>query len=91
MEHKAIQETKALRNKNGITAHRILDIVDGGFIIQLWLNNGKQEQLTVPGEWNKGEYVDLIVSRMSKTSHTVKLIGRTPAAFVPADGRNVVV
>lgn len=86
-----IQTTEALRHKNGITIHRILDIVNGGFIIQLWLNSSKQEQLTVLGEWNKGEYVDLIVSRMSKTSYQVKFVGATPKAFIPVNGMNVAV
>ena len=93
MEHKAIQETKALRNKNGIKAYRILGIEDKHLIFQLWLNSDKQGRLMVsmPKEYEIGQYIDLQVVRTSKTSHTVKLIGRTPEVFIPADGRNIAI
>lgn len=93
MEHKAIQETKALRNKNGIKAYRILGIEDKHLIFQLWLNSDEQGRLMVsmPEEYEIGQYVDLQVVRTSKTSHTIKLIGRTPEVFIPADGRNIAI
>ena len=93
MEYKHIQTTTALRNQNGIKAHRILDIEDKHLIFQLWLNSDEQGRLMVsmPEEYRIGEFIDLQVVRTSKTSHTVKLIGRTPEVFIPADGRNIAI
>ena len=88
-----IQTTAALRNQNKIKAHRLLDINDGQLIFQLWPNRDEQGCLSVSmsEEFKIGEYIDLIVLRTSRTSYTVKLIGRTPQKFIPADGRNIVV
>lgn len=93
MEYKTIQKTAALRNNNGIKAYRILGIEDKHLIFQLWLNSDKQERLMVsmPEEYEIGQYVDLQVVRTGNTSHTVKLIGRTPQMFIPADGRNIAI
>lgn len=93
MEYKHIQETAALRNRNEIKAYKILDIQDKHLIFQLWLNSDKQERLMVsmPEEYEIGQYIDLQVVRTGSASHAVKLIGRTPAAFIPADGRNIAV
>ena len=93
MEYKHIQKTAALRNNNGIKAYRILSIEDKHLIFQLWLNSDKQGQLMVsmPEEYEIGQYVDLQVVRTSKTSHTIKLIGRTPEVFIPADGRSIAI
>ncbi len=93
MEYKHIQKTAALRNNNGIKAYRILGIEDKHLIFQLWLNSDKQGRLMVsmPEEYEIGQYIDLQVVRTSKTSHTVKLIGRTPEVFIPADGRNIAI
>ena len=93
MEYKAIQKTAALRNNNGIKAYRILGIEDKHLIFQLWLNSDKQERLMVsmPEEYSVGEYIDLQVIRTGNASYIVKLIGRTPAAFVPDDGRNIAI
>lgn len=68
MEHKAIQETKALRNKNGIKAYRILGIEDKHLIFQLWLNSDEQGRLMVsmPEEYEIGQYVDLQVVRQAR-------------------------
>ena len=93
MEYKHIQTTAALRNNNGIKAYRILGIEDKHLIFQLWLNSDKQGRLMVsmPEEYEIGQYVDLQVVRTSKTSHTIKLIGRTPEVFIPADGRSIAI
>lgn len=93
MEYKHIQKTAALRNRNEIKAYKILDIQDKHLIFQLWLNSDKQERLMVsmPEEYETGQYIDLQVVRTGNASYTVKLIGRTPAAFIPADGRNIAV
>lgn len=94
MEYKHIQETTALRNRNEIKAYKILDIQDGHLIFQLWLNDTEKKgqlKVSMPEEYEIGQYIDLQVIRTSKMSHTVKLIGRTPAAFVPADGRNIAI
>ena len=93
MEYKHIQTTTALRNQNGIKAYRILDIEDKHLIFQLWLNSDEQGRLMVsmPEEYRIREFIDLQVVRTSKTSHTVKLIGRTPEVFIPADGRNIAI
>lgn len=90
MEYKHIQTTAALRNNNGIKAYRILGIEDKHLIFQLWLNSDEQGRLMVsmPEEYEIGQYIDLQVVR---TSHTVKLIGRTPEVFIPADGRNMAI
>lgn len=47
--------------------------------------------VSMPEEYSVGEYIDLQVIRTGNASHTVKLIGRTPAAFIPADGRNIAI
>lgn len=93
MTYRREQKTAALRNQNGIKAHRILDIEDKHLIFQLWLNSDEQGRLMVsmPEEYRIGEFIDLQVIRTSRTSYQVTLIGRTPAAFIPADGRNVAV
>lgn len=80
MEYKHIQETTALRNRNGIKAYRILGIEDNHLIFQLWLNSDKQERISVsmPEEYKVGQYIDMQVIPTSKMSHTVKLIGKTP-------------
>lgn len=93
MTYKREQKTAALRNNNGIKAYRILGIEGNYLIFQLWLNSDKQGRLMVstPEEYNIGEYIDLQVVRTGSASHSAKLIGRTPAAFVPADERNIAV
>lgn len=93
MEYKAIQKTTVLRNRNGIKAYKILDIQDKHLIFQLWLNSDKQERLIVsnPESYKVGEYIDLQVVWTSKTSYQVKLIGKTPQSFVPADGREIAI
>lgn len=93
MEYKHIQKTAALRNQNGTKACKILGIEDKHLIFQLWLNSDKQGRLMVsmPEEYSVGEYMDLQVVRTSRTSHTVKLIGRTPEVFIPSDGRNIAI
>ena len=47
--------------------------------------------VSMPEEYEIGQYVDLQVARKSKTSHTIKLIGRTPQKSIPADGRNIAI
>ena len=88
-----IQKTAALRNQNGIKAYRILGIEDKHLIFQLWLNSDEQGRLTVsmPEEYEIGQYVDLQVVRTSKVSYQVTLIGRTPQKFIPAAGQNIAV
>lgn len=88
-----IQTTAALRNQNNIKAYRILDIADKHLIFQLWLNSDEQGkiQVSLPEEYKIGRYVDLQVIRTSKVSYQIKLIGHTPKAFIPADGRNIAV
>lgn len=94
MEYKAIQKTESLRCANGVKAYRILDIQGKDLIFQLWFNDESSRgsiKVSFPKEYQIGEYVDLQVIRTSKMSYQVTLIGRTPATFVPADGRNMVV
>lgn len=93
MEYKHIQTTAALRNQNEIKAYKILDIWDNHLIFQLRLNSEKQGEIRVsmPEEYSVGEYIDLQVIRTSKTSYQVTLIGRTPAAFIPAAGQNIAI
>ena len=82
------QTTAVLRNRNGIKAYRILDISNKHLIFQLWPNSDEQGKIMVsmPEEYEIGKYVDMQVIRHSKTNYSVKLIGRTPKAFIPADG-----
>lgn len=88
-----IQTTAALRNQNNVKAYRILDIADKHLIFQLWLNSDEQGkiQVSMPEEYQIGQYVDLQVIRTSKVSYQIKLIGNTPQAFIPADGRAIAV
>ncbi len=91
MEYKHIRTTAALRSRNSIKAHKILAIEGNSLIFQLWLNSDEQERLTVsmPEQYEIGQYIDLQVIRTSKTSYQIHLIGRTPQKFIPADGRNI--
>ena len=93
MENMNIQTTTALRNQNNVKAHKILDIQGNHLIIQLWLNSDKQEgvMVSMPEEYKAGEYIDLQVARTGKTSYQIRMIGRTPEAFIPADGRAIAV
>lgn len=92
-KYEHIQKTTALRNQNGVKAYKILDIREKHLVFQLWLNSDEQEQIQVsmPEEYKIGEYIDLIVSRAGRTSYSIKLIGRTPQKFIPADGRNIAI
>lgn len=91
--YKNIQKTVALRHQNNVKAYKIIDIRENHLIFQLWLNSDKLEeiQVSMPEEYQIGGYIDLQVTRTSKMSHQVTLIGRTPQKFIPADGRNIVV
>ncbi len=91
MEYKHIQTTAALRSQNSIKAHKILSIEGNSLIFQLWLNSDEQGRLSVsmPEEYQTGQYIDLQVIRRSKASYEIHLIGRTPQKFVPDDGRNI--
>lgn len=93
MEYKHIQTTAALRNQNGIKAHRILGIEGNSLIFQLWLNSDEQGRLSVsmPEEYKVGQYIDLQVVWTSKASYQIHMIGRTPQKFIPNDGRNIAV
>ena len=86
-----IQKTTALRSQNNVKAYKILDIQGKHLIFQLWLNSDKRGEVMVsmPEEYKVGEYIDLQVSRTSKTSYQIRLIGNTPKAFIPTDGRNI--
>ncbi|MCM1181236.1 MAG: hypothetical protein NC347_13330 [Clostridium sp.] len=91
MEYRKEQTTAPLRNQNNVKAYRILDIKDNHLIFQLWLNSDERGQMKVsmPEEYQIGGYIDLQVIRNSKTSYQIHLLGKTPAAFIPADGRNI--
>ncbi|MDO4943441.1 MAG: hypothetical protein Q4E73_11505 [Lachnospiraceae bacterium] len=87
------QTTTVLRHRNGIKAYKILNIHDNHLIFQLWLNSDEQGTLAVSilERYEVGQYVDMQVIRTSKTSYQVKLIGTTPKAFIPSDGRNIAI
>ena len=91
--YERIQKTTALRNQNSIKAYKILDIKGKHLIFQLWLNSDEQGQIMVsmPEVYKVGQYIDMQVIRHSKTNYSVKLIGETPDAFIPADGRAIAV
>lgn len=88
-EHR--QLSTELRHKNNISAHKILNIEDNYLIVHLWCNKCETERISVPTpeEYKTGEYIDLVVLRMSKTSWRVELIGHTPQEFIPADDVNI--
>lgn len=92
-KYEHIQKSTALRNQNSVKAYKILDIQGKSLIFQLWLNSDEQGQImvSIPEEYKIGEYIDLQVTRTSKTSHQIKLIGHTPDAFIPDDRRNIVI
>ena len=94
MEYKAIQKTEPLRCANEVKAYRILDIQGKDLIFQLWFNDENSRgsiKVSMPEDYEIGQYIDLQVIRTSKISHKVTLIGRTPHKFIPADGRNIAV
>ncbi len=79
------------RHKNYISAHKILDIQCNYLVVRLWCNKCETERIAVPTpeEYKTGEYIDLVVLRMSKTSWRVELIGYTPQEFIPADDADI--
>ncbi len=91
MDYKHIQTTAALRNRNNVKAYKILGIEDGSLIFQLWPNSDKQDRIPISflGECATGEFVDLQVLRTGGASYQIKLLGKTPPAFIPTDGRSV--
>lgn len=94
MEYKNIQKTTAQRARNEVKAYKILAIEDGHLIFQLWLNDTEKKgqlKVSMPEDYQVGEYVDMQVIRTSKMSHAVKLIGKTPQKFIPADGRAIAI
>ena len=93
MEYKREQKTAPLRNQNNVKAYRILDIKDNHLYFQLWLNSDEQGSVKVsmPEEYQIGEYIDLQVVRNSRTSYQIYLLGRTPQKFIPTDGRNIAI
>ncbi len=93
MEYKYIQKTTALRSQNNIKAHKILDIQDKHLIFQIWLNSDERDRMPVsfPEEYETGEYIDLQIFKTGGASYQVTLIGKTPKAFIPDDGRNIAV
>lgn len=93
MEYRKEQTTTPLRGQNNVKAYRILDIKDNHLTFQLWLNSDERGQMKVsmPEEYQIGEYIDLQVIRNSRTNYQIHLLGKTPAAFIPADGRNIAI
>lgn len=89
--YKFEQTTMELRSKRSITAHKILDIEGNDLVIRLWLNRDDTERFHVTGSENYeiGQYVDFVILRTGKASHTTKLIGKTPEQFIPVDGSDI--
>ena len=90
-EYEHVQLTVALRSQNNIRAHKVLDIQGNDLVIKLWMNSEKTERFRVPEPeaYKVGEYLDFIILRTGKTSHTTKLIGKTPIEFIPVDGADI--
>ncbi len=90
-QYEYIQKSTALRSQHSIKAHKIIDIKDKNLIFQIWLNSDELDRMPVsfPEEYEVGEYVDLQVFKTGGASYQIKLIGKTPKAFIPADGRNI--
>lgn len=91
MEYKEIQKTKIARFNNFIHAYRILDIQGDHLIFQMNPNTDERSYIKVsmPETYKIGDYIDLVIERMSRTSHRVTFIGRTPEEFAPAVGENI--
>ncbi len=91
MEYKEIQKTKIARFNNFIQVRRVLDIKGDHLIFQLWPNSDERSYIKVsmPETYKIGDCIDLIIERMSRTSHRVTFIGRTPEKFAPAVGENI--
>lgn len=89
--YKFEQTTMELRSKRSITAHKILDIEGNDLVIRLWLNRDDIERFRVaePENYEIGQYVDFVILRTGKASHTTKLIGKTPEQFIPVDGSDI--
>lgn len=85
------QLSTVLRRKNNISAHKIFNIEDNYLVVRLWRNKCETERILVltPEEYKTGEYIDLVVSRMSKTSYRVEIIGYTPQEFIPSDDADI--
>lgn len=85
------QLTTLSRHRNNINAHKILDIRGNNLVFRIRYNSDKTEEITVslPEDYNIGEYIDLAVTRMSKTSKIIELVGHTPEGFIPVDGADI--
>lgn len=85
------QLTTVLRHKNNVTAHKILDIQGDYLVVRLWCNKCETERISISTseEYKIGEYIDLVVLRMSKTSWRIELIGHTPQDFIPANDTDI--
>ena len=93
-QYEESQKTTISRHTNFISAHRILDIQGNNLIIQLWPSDSSKTAsipVSMPQEFEPGQYIDLQVARQSKTSYSVTPIGPTPKAFIPANGVAVVI
>lgn len=85
------QLSTVLRHKNNVKAHKILDIQDNYLMVRLWRNKCETERIlvSIAEEYKIGEYIDLVVLRMSKTNWRVELIGHTPQEFIPEDDADI--
>lgn len=88
-----IQLTRMERSRNGITIHKILDIQDGKLTVRMnFASEAKCNVLVFNADsYAIGEYVDLIITNMSRTSYSVKFVGYTPNEFIPADNVDIAI
>lgn len=83
-----MQLSKSNRHNNDLTAFKVLEATDNSITIRLpW---GKIEMLQLLGNpYPAGTWVDAHVSTNSCNgrinSYTIRVIGETPAAFIPQD------
>lgn len=85
------QNDRLSRYHAGIRAYKILNIRGNDLIFRLRGGSDKTESFPVTDieAYQTGKYIDLIVEFNGRTSYSIRLIGKTPERFVPADGAEI--
>lgn len=86
--YKHEQTTAALRRINNVKAAKILEIKGNSLIIRRDYKTNKTVEISVsnPQDYKVNEYIDVILYSNGTSSYGTKFLGRTPGAFIPADG-----
>ncbi|MDE7430659.1 MAG: hypothetical protein K2N34_01890 [Lachnospiraceae bacterium] len=85
MTYKYEQTKPALRRMNSIRAFRVLDIKGNNLIVRNPYDRERTFDLIAvknPNEYEIGDYIDAIISRMGTSSYMAQFLGKTPSDFI---------